>query len=55
MSEEFYPTINQEFLFKWSGKILNNYGFEQDRGIHAPLPELLKQMFEEAWVIVEKE
>ncbi len=54
VGEEFYPTINQGFLDKWSEKILGNYGFEQDRGIHAPLPELLKQMFEEAWVIVDE-
>ena len=55
MEGEFYPTINQEFLFKWSEKILGNYGFTQDRGRHAPLPELLKQMFEEAWVIIDEE
>ena len=50
-----YPTIDTQFLFKWSEKILGNYNMTQDRGIYAPLPELLKQMFEEAWVIVEGE
>lgn len=54
MEEIDYPTINIQFLFRWSEKILDNYNMNQDRGIHAPLPELLKQMFEEAWVIVEE-
>ena len=50
-----YPTVDTQFLFKWSEKILNNYNMEQDRGTHAPLPELLKQMLEEAWVIIKEE
>ena len=48
-----YPTVDTQFLFKWSERILDNYKMTQDRGTYAPLPELLKQMFEEAWVIVE--
>ena len=54
MKEASYPTVDTQFLFKWSGKILNNYNMTQDRGIYTPLPELLRQMFEEAWVIVEE-
>lgn len=49
-----YPIVDAPFLFKWSEKILGNYNMTQDRGIHAPLYELLRQMFEEAWVIVDE-
>lgn len=55
MMEIEYPTVDTQFLLKWSGKILDNYNMTQDKGIYAPLYELLKQMFEEAWVVVYEE
>ena len=55
MEEMDYPTVDTRFLFRWSEKILDNYNMNQDRGVYAPLPELLKQMLEEAWVIIREE
>jgi hypothetical protein len=53
MKEVDYPRVDTQFLFRWSGKILDNYNMAEDHGLHFPLPELLKQMLEEAWVIVD--